>query len=94
MLNKHALHPTLVSNVSGKKVSVELRDVRILMVVMMIFVMLRKKDVLVMELNAFCQDFVLRYKSKINALKVLMDHVYGMNLVVHSFSLVQAFKVI
>jgi len=61
MLNQHVQPPKLVRFVSGNKVFVEYKNVKILMVVMMKCVIHKKKDVLVMELNVFYQNIVHKY---------------------------------
>ena len=61
MLNQHVQPPKLVRYVSGNKVFVEYKNVKILMVVMMKYVIHKKKDVLVMELNVFYQNIVHKY---------------------------------
>lgn len=61
MLNQHVQPPKLVRSVSGNKVFVEYKNVKILMVVMMKYVIHKKKDVLVMELNVFYQNIVHKY---------------------------------
>lgn len=61
ILSQHVQLQIQVIYVYGNKVIVEYKNVRILMVVMMKCVIHRKKDVLVMEQNVFCQNIVHKY---------------------------------